>query len=358
MQFKANPIYKPSNFQMDVWQVEKLVVLPASEFDTLVTMPMAEHPVIAANKGCMSSDGGTIHALLVLDEGRQDGVLVESEGYDYVRYGACVTGARDIVQARLDRAADFIIQQCIENPGGGSFHAYFNRRPGLGYCGVSFDELEERLGLTIRDGNGLDAMLLDTLRRRPEVSTVQLADGCVDTMCHLEVRKELDTQAKKVSAPLKKKRKAKLFDNAVSAICELFRGEDLYAMLHGSIGLTIQEIRAHGYMSDQELCDTCHVPVQMLDCDMKVRDVLQLDGVPSSAYLSLEDSQCPVPLEGVKALIDGHPEEFAALLDAQVVDIKVDYEDLELVLEGIEAQELERLHDMIEAHQQTLGPTM
>ena len=95
MKFKANPIYKPSNFQMDVWQVEKLVELPALEFDALVTTPLADHPVIAENKKYMFSNGGTLHGLLVLGEGRRDGVLVMSEkGYDFVRYGAYATGAR------------------------------------------------------------------------------------------------------------------------------------------------------------------------------------------------------------------------------------------------------------------------
>lgn len=98
MKFKANPIYKPSNFQTDAWQVEKLVELPAQEFDALVTMPLSDHPVIAENKSCMFSDNGTLHGLLVLGEGRQDGVLIESEGCDFVRYGAYVPDARDIVQ--------------------------------------------------------------------------------------------------------------------------------------------------------------------------------------------------------------------------------------------------------------------
>lgn len=359
MKFKADPIYKPSNFQMDVWQVEKLVELPAPEFDALVTTPLADHSVIAENKKYMSSDGGTLHALLVLGEGRRDGVLVESEGYDNVRYGAFVNGARDIVNAELERAADFIIRRCTENLGGGSWQACFNGRTKCGGCTVRFEELESQLGLTIRDGNGLDAMLMDALRRRPEISTVELDDGCISAVCDLSPRKgSTAVPRKRPSVTLTTKRKADLFDNAVSTVCEIFDGEDLYGMLHDSFGLTLQEIRARGYMTDQEIAVTCGVPEEMLDCDMAVRDVLRLDGVSGSVRLSCDGSDYQAPLDGLKVLTDNGQEEFSPLLDARVADIRLDNGESELVLEGVEAAELERLHDVLEAQGQAMGPAM
>lgn len=359
MKFKADPIYKPSNFQMDVWQVEKLVKLPTPEFDALVTIPCEAHPVIAENKKYMFSDGGTIHALLVLGEGRRDGVLVESEGYDNVRYGAFLNGARDIVNAELERAADFIIRRCAENPGGGSWQACFNGRTKCGGCTVRFEELESQLGLTIRDGNGLDAMLLDTLRRRPGVSTVELDNGCISAVCDLSPRKgSTAAPRKRPSVTLTTKRKADLFDNAVSTVCEIFDGEDLYGMLHDSFGLTLQEIRARGYMTDQEIAATCGVPEEMLDCDITVRDVLGLDGVPGSVRLSCDGSDYQAPLDGLKALTDNVQEDFTTLLDARMADIQLDNGESALVLEGVEAAELERLHDILEAQGQTMGPAM
>ena len=162
---------------------------------------------------------------------------------------------------------------------------------------------------------------------------------------------------KKVSAPLTMHRKAELFDRAVSTVCEIFDGEDLYGMLHDSFGLTLQEIRAHGYMTDQEIAETCGVPEELLDCDMAVRDVLRLD-VPGSVRLSCGGSGQPAPLDGLKALTGNGQEDFAALLDARVADIRVDDGESELVLEGVEAAELERLRDMLEAQAQDMGPAM
>lgn len=359
MKFKADPVYKPSNFQLDIWQVEKLVELPAPEFDALVTIPMEDHPVIAENKQYMFSDGGMLHSLLVLGEGRRDGVLVESEGYDCVRYGAYVTGARDIVNAELERAADFILRECIENRGAESWQAHFNDRPACGNCRVSFQELEKELGLTIREGNGLDAMLLDALRRRPEVSTVELSDGCIDTDYDLNPGKDMTARKENAPVHFTSTRKAQMFENAVSTVCEIFEDDDLYTMLHNSFGMTLQEIRAGGYMSDREIAQTCGVPEELLDCDMTVRDILKLDGICARTGLACDGYDYLVPLNKLKNLTPSAQEDLAAPMDARVVDIRIgDGGETELVLEGVEAAELERIYDALEDQGQAMGPTM
>ena len=91
---------------------------------------------------------------------------------------------------------------------------------------------------------------------------------------------------------------------------------------------------------------------------MSVRDILQLDGVSESASLAHKDSAVLFPLENLKKLITSGQEDFTILLDARVADIRVDEEAPELVLEGVEAAELERLHDMLEAQAQDMGPAM
>ena len=53
-------------------------------------------------------------------------------------------------------------------------------------------------------------------------------------------------------------------------------------------------------------------------------------------------------------------EDFAALLDARVSDIRVD-EGMPKLLEGVEAADLDRLHDEFEAHQEAgraMGPAV
>ena len=116
-------------------------------------------------------------------------------------------------------------------------------------------------------------------------------------------------------------------------------------MLHDSFGLTIREIREHGILSDQDISDICHVPQQVLDGGMTVRDALGLDDLPDCAALIHRCSTVLVPLEDLKELTPSGQEDFTALLDAQVADIRVNEGAPELVLEGVEAAELERFCD-------------
>ena len=94
---------------------------------------------------------------------------------------------------------------------------------------------------------------------------------------------------------------------------------------------------------------------------MTVRDALSIDGLPESAFLAHKNSVFLVPMDDLKMLADTGKEDFTALLDARITDIRVDEETPELLLEGVEASELDRLHDELEAHKEAeraMGPAM
>ena len=168
MKFKANFVEKPVNFQMDDCQIEKVVELPHDDFCRLKITPLADQPFLAENKDCMFHMDGVIHCLLALGQGSNDGVLIDAEGYNYPRIAAYVPGMRDIANAEMDRAAEYIVRQATENTTSGSWCVYF-------------EELEELLGLTIHAGSGLDSMLRLALKRRPEVAVIDMHDGCIET---------------------------------------------------------------------------------------------------------------------------------------------------------------------------------
>ena len=173
MKFKANFTEKPVNFQMDDCRIEKVVELSHEDFCRLKITPLVEQPFIRENKGCMFHRNGIIHCLLALGQGSNDGILVDAEKYDYARLAAYIPGMRDIVNAQMDRAADFIIRWGTENTTSGSWCVYF-------------EDLEEHLDLTVREGSGLDSMLRAALKQRPEVSAVDMHDGCIETEYHPE----------------------------------------------------------------------------------------------------------------------------------------------------------------------------
>lgn len=360
MKIKASFRYNLTTTPGNDCRIQKAVELSPDDFFQLQIGPLQEMPFISENKDCMFEDGSIKHCLLALEQGGLDGVLIQSTGPDYPCYAAYISGMRDILNAELDRAADFIVRQCMENSGEGNWCVPFNGRPGCAHGYVALHELEEPFGLVIRDGNGLDAMLMDAIRRQPGVTGAELNGGIVETACDLSLHKRQNAR-EAASAGFPPERAAELFETAVSSALGLYQGEDLYTMLHGSFGLTVQEIRNHGYLSDQELADICCIPQQVLKGGMAVRDVLPLDGLPKGASLAHKNSVFLVPLEDLKKLTGRGREDFASLLDAQVNDIRVDEGVPELLLEGVEAAELDRLHDELEAHERAeraMSPVM
>lgn len=181
MKFKANFVEKPGNFQMDDCWIEKVVELSHEDFGRLKITPLASQPFIMESKDCMFHRDGVIHCLLALGQGSNDGILVDAEQYDCARLAAYVPGMRDIVNALLDRTAELIIREGTE------------KSMSANWC-VHFKELEERFGLNIRAGNGLDSMLRATLERRPEVAAVDMHDGCIELEYHPEYCERLKAE--------------------------------------------------------------------------------------------------------------------------------------------------------------------
>jgi hypothetical protein len=279
MKFKANFVEKPGNFQMDDCQIEKMVELSHEDFCRLKITPLANQPFLAEHKDCMFSRDGVIHCLLALGQGSNDGVLVDAEQYNCARLAAYIPGMRDIVNAEMDRAADFIIRWGTENTASGSWCVYFN-------------DLEEHLALTVREGSGLDSMLRAALKRRPEVSAVDMHDGCIEMEYHPEYCRQL----KENKAP-----------------------------------------------------------------ELLLKDLLPLLKGGGLKFLCHEEAEQSVLVEDLCELIDAGQEDHAALLGAHVSEICDTPEGTEIVLTGVEPEELVRFGKAYETFmdaKEAVGPTM
>ena len=279
MKFKTNFQYKASNFQMEDCRIEKVVELSHEDFCRLKITPLDDQPFITENKDCMFKKDGIMHCLLALEQGGNDGVLIDAEGYNYPRYASYVPGMRDIVNAEMDRAADFIIRWGTENTASGSWCVYF-------------EDLEKHLDLTVREGSGLDSMLRSALKQRPEVAAVDMHDGCIEMEYHPEYCQRL--KENKVPELLLK---------------------DLLPLLKGS-GLMF----------------LCH-----------------------------EEAEQSVLVENLHKLTDVGREEHDALLGARVSEICETPEGTEIVLTGVDPEELVRFNEAHDAYmeaEQAMGPTM
>lgn len=82
--------------------VEKTVELPADLFAYFSQNLLDDYDFILENIDCMYQDkDGVNHCLLVLGEGQDDGILVESEGSSYARRSAFVPKARQFWQWQM-----------------------------------------------------------------------------------------------------------------------------------------------------------------------------------------------------------------------------------------------------------------
>ena len=173
-------LYKP-DFQFQPVKVEKKVRLPDEEFEKFLQDPLADLPCIAKYKEVMRMDTeGVYHCLLVAGERRRDGILVESDGYDYARYASYVpdTAALEYDSlsefgAGLSRLADQMIQEGTNNTGEGNWVFYF-------------DEIQEECGFSFSENPTLTELLADMLVERPEVSQVDICSDCLDLCFYLD----------------------------------------------------------------------------------------------------------------------------------------------------------------------------
>ena len=100
LNIRADLIRKPGDLKMPCCVVEKIIEIPAEEFDDFIARPHESRDFIRDNKDHMWMENGVGHCVLVLGQNREDGVLVEADGYDWVRYGAYLSGARAIIEAQ------------------------------------------------------------------------------------------------------------------------------------------------------------------------------------------------------------------------------------------------------------------
>lgn len=88
---------KDTEIEVNPCIVEKAVELPAELFEHFSENLLNDYDFILENIDCMYQDkDGVSHCLLILGEGQNDGILVESEGSAYARYSAFVPNARQL----------------------------------------------------------------------------------------------------------------------------------------------------------------------------------------------------------------------------------------------------------------------
>lgn len=89
---------KESEIEANEFCVEKVITLPAHEYEAFTQHLMHDYDFIRDNVDLMCEKDGVWYCLLVTGEGMEDGVLVESEGSSYARYSAFVPCVKEIME--------------------------------------------------------------------------------------------------------------------------------------------------------------------------------------------------------------------------------------------------------------------
>ena len=148
--------------------VEKVVRLSGAEFDRFSKNLMQDWDFIRDNNFDTSFDKeGRRRCLLVVGEGKNEGVLVGSEGSSYARYSAYFPGAEDFLSAgrypaltELNRKLTGIVDIIAEHAGEGS-------TDGRGV--VDLQRWDEVLGIDLMTNAALRNTVLAMLDERPEI---------------------------------------------------------------------------------------------------------------------------------------------------------------------------------------------
>ena len=105
---------KPTGFAAAETAVEKIVHLSSEQFDRLRDHPLDDHEAVKAAKPYMWSDEKQTHCVLFLDTESGNGILVDSEGYDYARYAAFVPNARDMANTSEMSGAEWNLHDAVQ----------------------------------------------------------------------------------------------------------------------------------------------------------------------------------------------------------------------------------------------------
>ncbi|WP_312812902.1 DUF6329 domain-containing protein [Sedimentibacter sp.] len=173
---------KISAFDTQACVINGIEIMDENEFEEFSSNLLNDRTFIADRKDEMYIDSaGQKHGLLALNKDSGDGILIDSQGYDYPRYTAFMPNIKPYIDSQISIVAEQIIKEAAENTSNGSWAIYF-------------DEIEESHGLVVKENNGIGTMLLDELTSRDEIAEIEVLDDCFDMTIYLDYCSNLDEE--------------------------------------------------------------------------------------------------------------------------------------------------------------------
>lgn len=157
------------------WEIVHTVELPPGEFRKFKEDLLQAQPFIMEHANDLYVDNsGLTHGMLVLCEGIDDGILVNSEGFAYARYAAYLSGARTLSLMNrypslhdfcvgMDSLVEKYVQQALAGQEDGGFT-------------LSYSDLDAEVERRVYDEDMVNfdrQLFLDMLSERPEFDEVE-----------------------------------------------------------------------------------------------------------------------------------------------------------------------------------------
>ena len=157
------------------WEIVHTVELPPGEFRKFKEDLLQAQPFIMEHANDLYVDNsGLTHGMLVLCEGIDDGILVNSEGFAYARYAAYLSGARTLsLMNRYPSLHDFcvgmdsLVEKYVKQALAGQEDGGFT---------LSYSDLDAEVEQRVYDEDMVNfdrQLFLDMLSERPEFDEVE-----------------------------------------------------------------------------------------------------------------------------------------------------------------------------------------
>lgn len=157
----APAIKDVDEIRTDECKVEAVVVLDAEEFEDFRRRLFIARDFIADNHDYMYLDrNGISHCLLVLGEGHQDGILVDSGLSQHAKFTSFLPNAADFMEKQIQMMADEILS--------GNENA------------IDFKTISAKFDVTVTAENGIGKMLIDELRGRNKLVDVEVTHNSIE----------------------------------------------------------------------------------------------------------------------------------------------------------------------------------
>jgi hypothetical protein len=150
--------------------VDKVIRLSGAEFDRFSQNLLKSWDFLIENQiETIVDEQGRCHCLLIMGEGRRDGILVNTEGYNYARYSAFIPNAEDLLTVGRYPALTDLNKKLVEMVDYIIENAEYRHPNGLQYGVFGLYDLGVALGTDLSTHSTMRSTLIAMLNQRPDI---------------------------------------------------------------------------------------------------------------------------------------------------------------------------------------------